>query len=115
MFKNGLYNLAGAVIRLLLSLLSVPILLSVLGSEQYGLYAIIMSIVTFSTLPEWSVSLLLTVYISKTIAVHGQSSSILKLALLIVAILSVVTGMFLWYASPYLVQFFDKLSVELRR
>jgi len=112
MFKNGLYNLAGAFIRLVLGLVSVPVLVNVLGTETYGLYTIIMSVLTFATLSEWCVCLLLTVYIAKDISIYGNTDHTLQSTLLIVLILSGVTGLMLWFISPLLAQFFDSSSTS---
>lgn len=112
MVLNGLYNLLGAVIRLGVSILSVPLLITFLGTQDYGLYVIIIAIINFSALSEWAIAMLLTVFLARDFALNRSSSDTLKLALLFVVIVSVITCAALWLIAPVLTDFFPDLTVS---
>lgn len=112
MLKNGLYNLIGGLVKLCLSIVSVPLLLNVLGTVEYGLYAIISSILTFATLSEWSISMLMTVFVAQSNNDPVKSRHILNAALVIVLGLSVITGLILWLGSPFLASVFNDMTAQ---
>lgn len=110
MFKNGIYNLAGTVARLGLSILSVPLLLQFLGSSSYGLYAILQAIINLAVLSEWSICMVLTVFVSQTDDEETNTNDTLRQALVLVVGLASITSLILWIASPLLTLAFPNLN-----
>jgi O-antigen/teichoic acid export membrane protein len=64
---NSIYNLIGGVARVLIGILSVPMMIRALGTSSYGLYAIANSFIAFATLSEMSVVTVTTIFVSKSI------------------------------------------------
>lgn len=116
MFKNGFYNLLGAIIRLGLGIISVPWLVQLLGAEKYGLYAILLAIINLAALSEWSISMILTVFLSENITGLNQIekttslSNNLRITIILVIALSLLTGLIIFLLSPIIVDNFGNIS-----
>src|SRR5258708_1194717 len=107
MVRNGLYNLIGTSIRIGLGIISVPMLVSILGGEEYGIYSILISIIGFAVLSEWSISLTITVFLAQDIATLKQDCEVstndtLLVSLWSILFLSTLTTILLWYIAPFL-------------
>ncbi|MEZ0485840.1 oligosaccharide flippase family protein [Fibrella aquatica] len=118
MFKNGLYNLLGTIARLALSIASVPLLLRFLGPSDYGLYAILMAIINISVLSEWSICMVLIVFVTQAVAKPREPTALLgntlRQALVLVVCLAIITATLLWLLSPFMALAFPNLSESHR-
>jgi O-antigen/teichoic acid export membrane protein len=65
MLKNSLYNASGGVIRIAVSILTIPLLVHLLGTEEYGLFVLASTVVSIVTLAESGLSNATTVFVSK--------------------------------------------------
>jgi O-antigen/teichoic acid export membrane protein len=115
MLKNGLYNLLGTGVKIGLGIVSVPILFRLLGTEGYGLYSILISIIAFAVLSEWSISLTLNVFLSQDLAQDNADKSIsisatLLISLFIIIGLAMLTTGILWSIAPFLPKWLKGLS-----
>lgn len=113
MIKNGIYNLIGTAARLILSILSVPLLIKFIGTASYGLYAILFAVINFAALTEWSVSVILTVFLPRELAssyTGVPKTQTLKVTLLLILCLSTFTTLALWIAAPYATLLFNNLN-----
>ena len=65
MLKSGFYNVLGGGIRLVVALLSLPLMIKLLGTTVYGMYAVISSIAAFVAITESSLLLANTIFITR--------------------------------------------------
>ncbi|MDJ0676859.1 MAG: oligosaccharide flippase family protein [Calothrix sp. MO_167.B42] len=65
--KNGFYNAAAGVIKIGLAVLSIPILIRMLGIEEYGLWTLAYAVVQVVNLAEAGLSVATTVFVSQDI------------------------------------------------
>jgi O-antigen/teichoic acid export membrane protein len=112
LLKNGLYNTAAGIIRIGLALLTIPVLIRLLGVEEYGLWTLAMTVIVIVTLAESGLSLATTMFVSQDlerndVAGLSQTLTITGGAMLI---LSVLAGAFLWAFAPQIVGGFAKLQ-----
>ena len=56
MIRNGLYNLIGGVVRVFSITFTTPLLIRFMGLENYGLWALVSSVVGLVTLAEAGLS-----------------------------------------------------------
>lgn len=109
MLQNGLYNLIGAVIRLGIGIISVPLLIQFLGAEKYGLYTILLAIINLAALSEWSISMILTVFLTNANA-NENKKTIVIVSITIIFILITFTSGALYAAIPYIKNAFLDLT-----
>lgn len=93
MIKNGLYNTASAVLSLAISLLTVPLLIRLLGLDEYGLWTLVSAVVGMAGLAEAGLSVSTTVFLSRDLAKGditsvGQTLTIVVLSMLVIATLA---------------------------
>jgi Polysaccharide biosynthesis protein len=65
MLKNGFYNAAAGAVRVGLAILTIPVLIRLMGVEEYGLWALASAIVGIVTLAEAGLSTATTVFVSQ--------------------------------------------------
>ncbi|MEH1911681.1 lipopolysaccharide biosynthesis protein [Nostoc sp.] len=65
--KNGFYNTVGGVVRIGLAVLTIPILIRMLGIEEYGLWILAYAVVQVVNLAEAGLSVATTVFVSQDI------------------------------------------------
>jgi O-antigen/teichoic acid export membrane protein len=68
LLKNGLYNVIGLLISLGLSILTIPILIRLLGLEEYGLWVLVTTVIAIVGLAEAGLSVSTTVFLSRDLA-----------------------------------------------
>ena len=122
MFKNGVYNLLGSGIRLCLGVALIPIIIQVLGVKQYGLYSLVSAVIAFATLSEWSISMAVTVFLTRSATMSDapemSESQIAKSGIIIVIAIASVTSATLClvlYALPNLFQQLEKAEISIVR
>jgi len=101
--RSGIFNLAGFGVSALYMILLVPIVLSYLGREQYGLWTAVLAITGYIGLADLGVSTSFVTYIARYVAEHDyrQAGRVVHLGLLfyllvtaVMLVLSVVAGDF---------------------
>lgn len=112
LLKNGLYNAAAGAIRIGLAVLTIPVLIRLIGVEEYGLWTLTSAVVAMVNLAEAGLSTTTTVFVSQDISREdteslSQTLTITFGAMLILATLAAIA---LWFGAEDLVNFFPKLE-----
>jgi O-antigen/teichoic acid export membrane protein len=110
--KNGFYNSIAGLIKIGLGILIIPILIRLLGIEEYGLWTLASAVVVVVTLAEAGLSTATTVFVSQDLGkkdVDGLSQTLTVTfgAMLILATLAVVA---LWMGAEPIMNLFPKLG-----
>ncbi|WP_229364533.1 lipopolysaccharide biosynthesis protein [Fibrella aestuarina] len=63
--KSSVFNIIGGGLRIIITLISVPILIKLLGTKQFGIYSIANAVINIVSLAEWSIALSTTVLTTK--------------------------------------------------
>jgi O-antigen/teichoic acid export membrane protein len=111
LFKNGLYNTVAGIVRIGLGLLTVPVLIRVLGVEEYGLWTLAVTVISIVTLAEAGLSVATTMFVSQDLErndVEGLSQT-LTITGAAMLILSVLAGWGLWFFAGSIVGAFSKI------
>lgn len=112
LLKNGFYNSITGLIKIGLGILVIPILIRLLGIEEYGLWTLASAVVVMVTLAEAGLSTATTVFVSQDLGkkdVDGLSQTLTVTfgAMLILATLAVVA---LWMGAEPMMNLFPKLG-----
>jgi O-antigen/teichoic acid export membrane protein len=109
--KNGFYNLAAGVVRMGLSLLTMPLLIRFLGLEVYGLWSLVSAVVGLIALAEAGLSTATTVFVSQDLGRDDRDSLAQTLTVTMTAMLGVATlaAIGLWLGAETIVTWFPKL------
>lgn len=112
MLKNGLYNVLGTGIRVILTSITIPILIRLLGIGEYGLWTLISSVLDFSGLAHGGFSTATTYFLSKDLARNDDRSISQTLSVTTTAmfVLSSLIGITLLIFSSSIVDLFPKLD-----
>jgi O-antigen/teichoic acid export membrane protein len=112
--RNGIYNLAGGVIKILTSIAAIPIVIRYLGVEEYGLWALISSFVSIFALLEAGFSTAVTVFTSHALEStdNNELSITLSTSLLLMLLLSGITAFSLYFCSYSIVNFYSDVSLS---
>ncbi len=112
MLKSGLYNVLGAGIRIGLTLATIPLLIRVIGVEEYGLWTLVSAAIGIVGLAEGGLSVSTTVFISKDLAndnINGISQT-LTLTFGMMLLLATLAAIALWLGAARLVDLFPRLE-----
>lgn len=114
MFKSGLYNTIGAVLRLGLGFLTAPLLIHLLGLNTYGIWALIWANIGVLGLGEAGFSVSSTVFVAKDVAnkdYRGLSET-LTIIMSIMLFLTTSFALLLWVSADFLITSFFGLKPE---
>lgn len=114
MLKNGFYNIVGAVLRLSVSLLTVPLLIKFIGAEEYGLWVLVSATIGLLGLASAGLSTSTTVFVSQDLAnedVKGISKT-LTVTFGSMSVLATIAAASVWIGSPTFIRFFPNLELE---
>ncbi|WP_018617639.1 oligosaccharide flippase family protein [Spirosoma luteum] len=120
MWKNSFYNTVGGILKLILGLLSVPILTKTLGLEMYGLYISTNAILNIALFAEWSIAATITVFLSKEIrpisspAIAEVKYSVFTNAAIFALFLAVTAGFIMGFNAEWIAQLFENLTTKER-
>lgn len=116
MLKSGLYNVTGAGIRLVLSVLTIPLLIRILGVEEYGLWVLASTVVGVVTLAEAGLSIATTVFVSQDLKSSDATrlAQTLTVTLSSMAVLSTLAAIALIAFAPLLMNLFPAVKPEQR-
>jgi len=110
--KNGFYNTAGGIIRLGLAILTIPLLIRLIGIEEYGLWTLASSVIAIVGLAEAGLTTATTVFVSKDLGkedIDGLSQT-LTVTIGAMLILSTIAAIALWFGAEGIVSIFTKLD-----
>lgn len=116
MLKNSIYNLVGFVLRSGFTFLTIPVLIRLLGIQEYGLWALVSTVLGVLGLAEAGLSVSTTVFISQAIAKEDRQG-------ISQALTAILTGMFivasvaafaLWAFNWQILSLFPNLDASQR-
>ncbi|MBD2339782.1 oligosaccharide flippase family protein [Calothrix sp. FACHB-156] len=113
MLKNGLYNVIPGLFRAGLSFISIPVLIRLLGLEEYGVWALVSSILSFIVLAEVGLPVSATVFVSQDLAkqdIRGLSQT-LTIIITAMLVLATIAALSLGIGGEALTRFFPKLNI----
>ncbi|MBD2522593.1 oligosaccharide flippase family protein [Nostoc sp. FACHB-133] len=112
LLKNGFYNSITGLIKIGLGILIIPILIRLLGIEEYGLWTLASAVVVMVTLAEAGLSTATTVFVSQDLGkkdVDGLSQT-LTVTLGVMLILATLAVVALWMGAEPIMNLFPKLG-----
>jgi O-antigen/teichoic acid export membrane protein len=103
---NSLIVSVGAVARLVVSLISIPLLVRFLGLERYGVWVVLNSVILIAGLMELGLSMALTNYLSADYARQDwlSANQSVTTSFVLVTCLGGLTSVGLWLAHPLVVR-----------
>jgi O-antigen/teichoic acid export membrane protein len=112
--KNGLYNAIGGVVRIGLALVAVPVLIRLIGIEDYGVWTLSSSVIGLATLAEGGISVSTTFFLSKDIANDDRVGISETLTATFAAMLTMATAasLFFYFGSEFFASLFHNLKGE---
>lgn len=116
MLKNGVYNVVGAVLRLGLGLLTIPLLIHLIGIEEYGLWMLVSTAVSLVSLAETGLSVSTTVFLSRDLAnkdAEGMSQT-LTVTFSAMLLLATLAALGLWVSAGAIADLFPNLGMAQR-
>jgi O-antigen/teichoic acid export membrane protein len=113
MVKNGIYNTLGALIRAITGLATTPILSRLMGLEEYGVWALISSILAFLSVVESGLSNTITVFLSKDLNDQDdlKVSQDITICLGLMLVLAVLASSFLYLTAESVITLFPRLNL----
>ena len=99
---NSLHISLGAIARLIVSLISIPLLVRFLGLERYGIWVVLNSFIAIAGLMELGISVAFTNYLSADYARHDWNSANQNVttSFVLLTCLGALTSAGLWLAHP---------------
>ena len=112
MIRSGLFNSIGAVLRMAISIVSIPLLIRIIGVEGYGIWTLVSTVVAIATLAEAGLSVSTTVFLSKDLAGNNRNEifKTVTISFTLVILLGVIISIFLYLVSHHLITIFTDLS-----
>lgn len=110
--KNGLYNVAAGIVRIGLAIVTIPVLIRLLGIEEYGLWTLASAVVGIVGLAEAGLATTTTVFVSQDLGkedVDGLSQT-LTVTFGSILVLATLAAIILWLAAETIVLIFPKLG-----
>lgn len=113
--RNALFNLVGGVVPAVASLLTVPVIVSRLGTEQYGVFALVSTVVGYFALFDINVTAGSVKYISEHHArdEHRETNEVMTFGALIYIIIGLLGALAISFSTEYLITKFFKVPQEL--
>jgi O-antigen/teichoic acid export membrane protein len=112
--KNGIYNTVAGGIRILLGVLTIPLLVSNLGIQEYGIWTLVSSLVGMLSLLEGGFSTTTTFFISQDVSNEDREGLSQTLTVTIISILGLASlgGVSLWLSAELITTGFYKLDLD---
>ncbi|MEA5531949.1 oligosaccharide flippase family protein [Dolichospermum sp. UHCC 0684] len=110
--KNGFYNTAGGIIRIGLAILTIPLLIRLIGVEEYGLWTLASSVIAIVGLAEAGLATATTVFVSQDLGKEDSDglSQTLTVTVGAMLILATIAAFALWFGAEGIVSIFTKLD-----
>jgi O-antigen/teichoic acid export membrane protein len=114
MLRNGIYNVIPGLCRAGLSLISIPVLIRLMGLEEYGVWSLVSSILSFIVLAEVGLPVSATVFVSQDLAKKDDKSLSQTLTITIGLMLLIATfaALMIGIYADALVTCFPKLTTS---
>lgn len=110
LFKNAVFNLVGGLVPAVVALITVPVILSRLGTSQYGVYALVTSIVGYFAVFDINVTAGSVKFLSEhhTRRDHVKAGQVLSFGALIYLVIGLLgaAGLVI-FAQPLVTRFFE--------
>jgi O-antigen/teichoic acid export membrane protein len=112
--KNGFYNAAGGIFRLGLALLTIPVLIRIIGIENYGVWTLASSVIGLASLAEGGLTISTTFFLSQDISKDNRIgvSETLTATFAAMLLFATVAATVLYFGSEFIISFFPKLKIE---
>ncbi len=110
MLRKGIYNLLGQLIRISISLISIPILINFMGLELYGLWSWSTTILTVSQLSEGGMSAGFLHYLSRNHSSRLEINILLTSCIVLLIISITVLFIIIIFISPHLLSSVENIS-----
>ncbi|MCM0593365.1 MAG: oligosaccharide flippase family protein [Gloeotrichia echinulata DEX184] len=112
MLKNGLYNVIPGLFRAGLSFISIPVLIRLMGLEEYGVWALVSSVLSFIVLAEAGLPVSATVFVSQDLAKKDEKGLSQTLTIIVGAmlLLASIAALLLGIGAEALASCFPKLE-----
>jgi O-antigen/teichoic acid export membrane protein len=116
MLRSGFYNIAGAVFRTGISVLTVPLFIRFLGIADYGLLSMILAVIGVAGLAEMGLSTSTTVLISRDLAKSDKAGAAqtLSLSLALAFVLATFAALVLAFSAKPLLNWLPALEDHQR-
>jgi O-antigen/teichoic acid export membrane protein len=103
--RNAVWNLAGQILPLIVAIAVIPLLLKLMGTEGFGLVAIVWTLIGYFSLFDFGLGRALTKYISVELDYEKplDIADIVLTGMYLLAIIGVVVGVSMWFSAPWLV------------
>jgi O-antigen/teichoic acid export membrane protein len=110
--KNGFYNVFAGIIRIGLAILTIPLLIRLIGVEEYGLWTLASTIILVVALAEAGLSTATTVFVSQDLNKEDFDSLSQTLTVTIggILILATFVCISLYFSADIIVSLFSKLE-----
>jgi O-antigen/teichoic acid export membrane protein len=104
MLRNGAYNIVSAVARLGLGIISIPLLITIIGLETYGLWVLVSTVIGLLALAEAGLSVATTVFVARDLAEADQYALSQTIAITFGGMLAISTliAIVLWFSALFL-------------
>jgi O-antigen/teichoic acid export membrane protein len=104
LLKNSLFNAAGGIIRIGVGFLTIPVLIRLLGIEEYGLWTLASTVISIATLAESGLSTTTTVFISQDLGKQDfkGANETLFITIGMMLLLSTIAAFLLWLGSDFI-------------
>jgi O-antigen/teichoic acid export membrane protein len=110
MLKNGIYITLSGVLRALMGIATIPLLIKILGIEEYGLWALVYSTVALVFTIEGGIAISATFFISRDLEDPDSLSRTLTVITVVTAILALLAAAAIHGGADLLVKFFSTLT-----
>jgi len=112
MLRNALFNASGAVAAMAISVLTIPVLIRLIGIEQYGLWTLVTATVGLVGLAEAGLPVSTTVLLSRDLATDDNDgiSQTLTMALGCMLLIGTTVALVLWWSASGLAGLFTTLD-----
>lgn len=106
LLRNGLYNVGGQAIRVVVALITLLFLIRLLGLREYGVWSLAFAVVTLMTVGNGGLGMAAAVFLSNDIARgdRNEAGGTLTFVLAGAALLGTAFGLLLWFSSPLIVK-----------
>lgn len=100
--RNGLYNVSGQAVRVVIGLLTIPLLVGFLGLGEYGAWSLAYAVLWLMTLGNGGLGVAAAAFLPKDLAGgdRGEVCVTLTFVLGSAVLFGIVMGLLLWFAGP---------------
>lgn len=114
---NSLINFGGKILPLLVGIITIPIFISKIGVERFGILTIVWALIGYFGIFDLGVGLATTKFVAEYLALKKleELPSLIWTSLSLLFTLGLIAGLLLYLSSPWFVDHFFKISPQLLR